>query len=629
MSITAPAALAQDTALATDLAQAMQGNAVAQTAMGQRYHTGDGVPRDDARAVEWFQRAAEQEDALGQFRLGRMYYYGHGVDQDAAKCYENILAAAEQGLGVAQASLGYLYLHGYCVETDLPAAADWLRRSSAQGFASSRFELGKLLRRDPTLAAHDGEGLALLTELIAQDHQEALDYLIADHIAKGEMQDAAQLQAKKAAAGDAQAGAWLTANGFQKDGSEAPQTPALSGWEARKKYAEALAIWTSENGKRDAAQVLKIADPAAHSGNADAIALILEVFESTELLEGREDEALAWAERAEKMGLPEGVNFKITYLLDKKQSTPQNRVRAESLLQKLFDYNDVRFQRDVETYAKWIGQDPSDWHRSPSWYRDIAAKGNVLADFQLGANFADAGYYGTEDYYAAMCQLFKAVRSDKPDVKDWVDSIDRYLTDNEPKDVPAPSEEARISCAELDAISPNQKVAYAKGAQDRFLELEAQADKDHQALYRFWVLRKGWLRSAAWDGHNEAMWQFGQLLADPFTGRRQSELAYAWLSRVDLTGQPERQFEFAQQIGESFNGDLGMSDEEVQKAIAPLIQAAAEAGHTPAFGNYAAFLALGLGGIPKDLEAAQIWAKEALDSGDERAAGLLEFIESQ
>ena len=45
---------------------AEQGDADAQTALGMRYYTGDGVPKDYAEAVKWYHKAAEQGHAIAQ-----------------------------------------------------------------------------------------------------------------------------------------------------------------------------------------------------------------------------------------------------------------------------------------------------------------------------------------------------------------------------------------------------------------------------------------------------------------------------------------------------------------------------------------------------------------------------------
>ena len=59
------------------------------------YLKGEGIPQDDAEAVQWFRRAAEQGHAEAQFGLGLMYSTGKGVPQDyvAAHLFFNLAGA--------------------------------------------------------------------------------------------------------------------------------------------------------------------------------------------------------------------------------------------------------------------------------------------------------------------------------------------------------------------------------------------------------------------------------------------------------------------------------------------------------------------------------------------------------
>ena len=50
-----------------------QGYAVAQVILGWHYHTGEGVPQDDAEAARWYRLAADQGDAVAQVILGCVY----------------------------------------------------------------------------------------------------------------------------------------------------------------------------------------------------------------------------------------------------------------------------------------------------------------------------------------------------------------------------------------------------------------------------------------------------------------------------------------------------------------------------------------------------------------------------
>ena len=66
---------------------AEQGNAEAQTALGDMYAGGHGVVQDYVEAVKWFRRAAEQGFADAQDFLARMYVQGQGVPKDYVQAH--------------------------------------------------------------------------------------------------------------------------------------------------------------------------------------------------------------------------------------------------------------------------------------------------------------------------------------------------------------------------------------------------------------------------------------------------------------------------------------------------------------------------------------------------------------
>jgi hypothetical protein len=76
---------------------AVHGDADAQWQMGVRYHNGEGVPRDDVQAMQWFLRAAEQGHVTAQATLGAYYWAGRGVPQDLSKAYFWSALALAQG----------------------------------------------------------------------------------------------------------------------------------------------------------------------------------------------------------------------------------------------------------------------------------------------------------------------------------------------------------------------------------------------------------------------------------------------------------------------------------------------------------------------------------------------------
>src|SRR5882762_1706329 len=76
---------------------AAHGDADAQWQVGVRYHNGEGVPRDDVQAMQWFLRAATQGHATAQATLGAYYWAGRGVPQDLSKAYFWSALALAQG----------------------------------------------------------------------------------------------------------------------------------------------------------------------------------------------------------------------------------------------------------------------------------------------------------------------------------------------------------------------------------------------------------------------------------------------------------------------------------------------------------------------------------------------------
>jgi len=87
------------------------GNAQAQYTLGYHYYNTRGEDRKEAqaKAVEWFTKAAEQGYAPAQEALGT--YYNHGDGGDLEKAVEWYKKAAEQGDVSAMHNLGYCYYH--------------------------------------------------------------------------------------------------------------------------------------------------------------------------------------------------------------------------------------------------------------------------------------------------------------------------------------------------------------------------------------------------------------------------------------------------------------------------------------------------------------------------------------
>jgi len=117
---------------------AEQGDAAAQFKLGRIYYNGKGVPKDAAKAVEWWRKAAEQGNADAQFNLGVAYHTGEGVPKNLVKAIEWYRKAAEQGDAQAQFNLAVAYDKDEGVPKDAAKAIEWYRKAAEQVLAITR-----------------------------------------------------------------------------------------------------------------------------------------------------------------------------------------------------------------------------------------------------------------------------------------------------------------------------------------------------------------------------------------------------------------------------------------------------------------------------------------------------------
>lgn len=109
----------------------------AQLAIAVSYDEGRGVPQSPSKAMKWYRLAGQQGDVTAQVTLGLIYGTGRGVPENpwqAAKWYE---LAAEQGNAIAQNNLGHLYARGQGVSRDALQAYLWFSLAAAGGEAGA------------------------------------------------------------------------------------------------------------------------------------------------------------------------------------------------------------------------------------------------------------------------------------------------------------------------------------------------------------------------------------------------------------------------------------------------------------------------------------------------------------
>ena len=108
------------------------------------------------KAIEYFEKAANQGDSYSSRNLAENYEYGFGISVEDAPYGEAInfdkafywyKKAAEQGDVMSQVWLGSLYsitYHFFGIKKNIPEAKKWYEKASAQGDSYAKERLTEL-----------------------------------------------------------------------------------------------------------------------------------------------------------------------------------------------------------------------------------------------------------------------------------------------------------------------------------------------------------------------------------------------------------------------------------------------------------------------------------------------------
>jgi TPR repeat protein len=156
---------------------AYAGNVNAQVQLGVIYLTGDGVPKDDAEAVKWLQKAADMDNPLGERYLAEMYFKGRGVPADITQAAKWLRMAAEQGDAESEHNLAVLYTQGEGVPRNLKEAANWMRKAAEQNLAAGQQGLGVLYEDGDGVPEDDIQAAMWYRKAVDQNYVPAMNDL--------------------------------------------------------------------------------------------------------------------------------------------------------------------------------------------------------------------------------------------------------------------------------------------------------------------------------------------------------------------------------------------------------------------------------------------------------------------
>ena len=116
---------------------ASHGYVPARSALGRIYDEGKGVPKSPSKAMKWYRNAAQRGDIASQLALGLIYDSGRGVPQNDWQAVKWYGLAAEKGDATAQNNLGLIYAQGRGVAQDYGKAYLWLSLAAELGHVSA------------------------------------------------------------------------------------------------------------------------------------------------------------------------------------------------------------------------------------------------------------------------------------------------------------------------------------------------------------------------------------------------------------------------------------------------------------------------------------------------------------
>ena len=116
--------------------------------LGVCYDDGEGVAKDQAEAVKWYRKAAEQNDAAAQYNLGVCYAKGarrgEGSGRGGEVVSQSRRAESTPRLNTIWVSATPRAKAWRRIEVE---AVKWYRKAAEQNYAKAQYNLGRLLRQ--------------------------------------------------------------------------------------------------------------------------------------------------------------------------------------------------------------------------------------------------------------------------------------------------------------------------------------------------------------------------------------------------------------------------------------------------------------------------------------------------
>ena len=328
--------------------------------LGEDYFIGrNGKSKDYAKAIEWYNKAADKGNADAMIRLAECYEEGYGVAKNERKGVEYEKNAAALGNAKAQYWLGNTYCIAYGGETrNYAEALKWYLKSAEQGYAGGQNGLGNMYR--------NGDG-------VEKDYTEAVKW----YRMAAEQGDSL---------GQCNLGSmYMNGYGVEKDYAEAVN------W-YRKAAEQGFARGQNNLGymfrygygvEKDYTEAVKWYRMAAEQGHAGGQCNLGYMYENGYGVTQDKSEAVKWYRKAAEQG-DAGGQESLGDMYRFGHGVPQNYLEAEKWYRKAAEQGHARGQNALGVmYVNGVGV-KKDYAEAVKWFRKAAEQGYAYSHLNLG-----------------------------------------------------------------------------------------------------------------------------------------------------------------------------------------------------------------------------------------------------
>lgn len=155
-------------------------DALALDLLSTMYYLGQGVAKDESKAVLLEVRAADAGSVKAQSSVANRYLRGDMLEKDSVKGEHYLVLAAEAGDLKSQTMLGSLYFGStkWGIPPNFPKALHWLTAAANADYADAQFLLGLVYcHGEDVVKPQVAKGKQLLRKAVAHGHKEASEAL--------------------------------------------------------------------------------------------------------------------------------------------------------------------------------------------------------------------------------------------------------------------------------------------------------------------------------------------------------------------------------------------------------------------------------------------------------------------